>query len=391
MYFIFDSNKLKLMNMNRKFFSFVVAFVTMFGCLGSVQAQEYTVTLNQSSNKAFTGENGGVTFSITNLGNWENAAWFGIGDRHYAGYEVASETNSVISWQVPSNLRIKLSKVEVKATAASGSTRKRNIDLYTSKSTDANCISVTCAGEFNEAKTLTLSDYNKYFDGIGNDGTITIQHSTQKMYIYSVEIKYELEDCANLKIKAGCYGTFVAPFDVALPEGVVAYSVASSTADKATLSPFTLNAGNVLPAGNPVIVKHESGTAVDETYYGPFTTTESVINNGLLGFYKTGLDVTDGCYVLQDQGSGQKFYVVNNEKSEMKSAKNRCCLPADGTGAKVLSLSFAEGEETAVGAVSANATVVGYYSVNGAKFSAPKAGINLVKMSNGTVKKVFVK
>ncbi len=40
---------------------------------------------------------------------------------------------------------------------------------------------------------------------------------------------------------------------------------------------------------------------------------------------------------------------------------------------------------------SAKATVAGYYSLSGAKISAPQKGINIVKMSDGSVKKMLVK
>jgi hypothetical protein len=35
--------------------------------------------------------------------------------------------------------------------------------------------------------------------------------------------------------------------------------------------------------------------------------------------------------------------------------------------------------------------VVGFYSMSGAKLSAPQKGINIVKYSNGVVKKVMMK
>lgn len=194
-----------------------------------------------------------------------------------------------------------------------------------------------------------------------------------------------------LNIKDNCYGTFVSQFDVTLPDGVVAFGVKSSTADKVTLEQIPLT-DNVLSAGNPVIVKHEDGTGVRKAYYG-VKGIGTVTKNGLLGFYETGTTIADGCYVLQSQSDGvQKFYVVasGNDGALTTSTKNRCCLPAGSIqGAKVLNLVFEE--ETAVCNIESEATIVGYYSINGSKLVAPQAGVNIVKMSNGSVKKVFVK
>lgn len=194
-----------------------------------------------------------------------------------------------------------------------------------------------------------------------------------------------------LNIKDNCYGTFVSQFDVTLPDGVVAFGVKSSTADKVTLEQIPLT-DNVLSAGNPVIVKHEDGTGVRKAYYG-VKGKGTVTKNGLLGFYETGTTIADGCYVLQSQSDDvQKFYVVasGNDGALTKSTKNRCCLPAGSiSGAKVLNLVFEE--ETAVCNIESEATIVGYYSINGSKLAAPQAGVNIVKMSNGSVKKVFVK
>lgn len=192
-----------------------------------------------------------------------------------------------------------------------------------------------------------------------------------------------------LNIKDKCYGTFVSQFDVTLPDGVVAFGVYGKSDKEVTLSEISLS-DQALASGNAVIVRMNDKSAMRKVYFGPKPETDQVESNGLLGFYEDGVEITQGSYILQDQGKGQMFYVVGDKP--FKSSKNRCCLPASTTGgAKVLSISFAEGEETTVGAVSANATVVGYYSVNGAKLSAPKVGVNLVKMSDGTVKKVLVK
>ena len=38
-----------------------------------------------------------------------------------------------------------------------------------------------------------------------------------------------------------------------------------------------------------------------------------------------------------------------------------------------------------------NATVVGYYTIDGMRLNAPQKGLNIVKMSNGTSRKVMMR
>lgn len=196
-----------------------------------------------------------------------------------------------------------------------------------------------------------------------------------------------------LNIKQNSYGTFVSQFDVTLPEGVIAYGVSKVTSENTTLSEIALEEQK-LTSGNAVILKMNDSSAKRKVYFGPKPTEDTVESNGLIGFYKDGVVIEDGCYVLQNQGSGQKFYIINSSKQDglTLSTANRTCLPKGSMGvkgAKVLNLKFEE--ETSIESVSTNSDIEGYYSVNGVKLSTPKAGINIVKMSDGSVKKVLVK
>lgn len=200
---------------------------------------------------------------------------------------------------------------------------------------------------------------------------------------------------ANLKCRPEVYGTFIAPFDVIMPEGITAYSATVKDDQSSVLLTKVAEPGEKLSAKTPVILKNKGTELVDRTYRDVSVLTEEKnIESGsvLTGFYVAGY-VPTGAYVLQDQGDGegQKFYKVSGEDPIM-GVKNRCYLNAlnsDGS-AKVLRIEFAD-EETAIENLTNGATIVEYYSVNGTKLSAPQKGINLVKMSDSTVKKIFVK
>lgn len=175
--------------MNRKLLSLLVTLVAMFGCLGSLKAQEYTVTLNQSSNKAFTGKNGGVTFSITNLGNWENKSYLTSikMNKHDAGYSIQANTNSEISWTVPVGYTINFTSISITANAAESGWTSKSFDVYTSVSTESNKKSLTTY----ENKSINLTE-DIYLNNLENDGKIIIQHGDTKMYINTITIVYDL-------------------------------------------------------------------------------------------------------------------------------------------------------------------------------------------------------
>lgn len=194
---------------------------------------------------------------------------------------------------------------------------------------------------------------------------------------------------ANLTVRAGVYGTFVAPYDVELPEGIIAYQ--AERGESSVKLTQIAEGGETLPARTPVIVKNTTNEKISEDY-SDYCDSENLVTYGVLsGFLKGGTNVPVGAYVLQDQndGRGQMFYMVV-EDEKITGVKNRCYLNAsDVSDAKVLNLSFAE--ETSISETFQEAVPVEYFSVNGIKLSSPQKGINLVKMSNGTVKKIFVK
>lgn len=206
---------------------------------------------------------------------------------------------------------------------------------------------------------------------------------------------------ANMKIAAGKYGTFIAPFAVKLPAGVTAYSGELNGEKTSVALTSAATEGTELAACTPVIVKNDGDADVDMTYREVDVRTDKTTvteqKGVLVGFYKgyaednAALIQGDGkSWVLQTQNDKQAFYMVEPDKT-FKGSKNRCYLvaPADA-GVKVLNFEFAD-EETAIESLANGATIVEYYSVNGSKLSAPQKGINLVKMSDSTVKKIFVK
>lgn len=193
----------------------------------------------------------------------------------------------------------------------------------------------------------------------------------------------------TLSVKTGKYGTFIAPFDVTLPEGVSAYSATINNAKTYVDVTELVSDGDVLAANTPVILYNSTESDITKTYCGPKATEDYKQDGVLIGYYKAGAIVNEGYYALQIKGEDQKFYLIN--QNDYHSTANKCYLIVpDGVNPANLRIRI-EGEETAVEEIATAASAKEYFSVNGAKLSAPQKGINLVKMSDGSIKKVFVK
>ena len=64
-----------------------------------------------------------------------------------------------------------------------------------------------------------------------------------------------------------------------------------------------------------------------------------------------------------------------------------------GTAPTLLAVSMKEQTTTGIVriATESNSTIVGIYTIDGLRLTAPVKGINILKLSNGKVKKVFIK
>ncbi len=197
---------------------------------------------------------------------------------------------------------------------------------------------------------------------------------------------FYLGDAANMKITAGKYGTFIAPFDVTIPSGVSASKIITATGSSLNLTPVN----TTIPANTPVVVTSEA--LVDETFYGRSTADADSYTVGLLtGVYTAStIAASDGentRYVLQTPTSGanegiQAFYKVT---SDFTATANRCYLTVPGGGS--VKAFFFDGDETAVSSVKADelqgATI---YNLAGQRVSKAQKGVYII---NG--KKVAVK
>ena len=171
------------------------------------------------------------------------------------------------------------------------------------------------------------------------------------------------------------YATFVAPFNVTIPAGVKAYTVDGVTGAELNMTEVT----TTIPANTPVVVN--ATTDVNEKFYGVAAAAEA--KEGLLTGVYTDTPAPVGTYVLQNQGEGAKFYLVEAGKQPTVKA-GHAYLTAPSAGVKAFGF---DAIATAIAKIEAEkAEKAGIYNLQGQQLNSLQRGINIV---NG--KKVLVK
>ena len=197
--------------------------------------------------------------------------------------------------------------------------------------------------------------------GMVTNGTLTLSIKTGNNgsnvhWLCWRDVKYTKLDEANMAVNAEAqWGTFCAPFEVAIPDGVTAYTCASATDGKLDLVEVTTGA---ISANTPVILNAESGLA-STTFYGVKVdnATDDLIADGLLrgNVSNSAKDIayTGNEYLLQRKNDKTGFYKMNNENT-YKVGYNRCYLVMDSNqGGNAREVFFFEDDATAISALEA--------------------------------------
>ena len=234
------------------------------------------------------------------------------------------------------------------------------------------------AGVFNIINTITntsvdcQSGGNIYTEG-GNTGFAIAEAS---------------QATAPMTITDAGWATFIAPFAVAVPEGVTAYIVTGVNDENLTITEVS-----AIPANFPVLL---NGNAYSDTKsgWGLASADTYTVNNLLTGVYTT-QTVPGGCYGLQKDSEGKAvFNKVSDENTEgVQVGANRAYLTYDESNARTLYIN--NGDDT-TGINSLDATTAledllsgaDIYDLNGRKVngSLQKGKVYIV---NG--KKLYVK
>ena len=180
------------------------------------------------------------------------------------------------------------------------------------------------------------------------------------------------------------FGTLVVPFEADVTGDVEVWELTSVDGSNRIQG----NKVTTIEANKPVLLKNEgtlnltskSGTAIYEA---------SPANGLLHGTYITGT-VGAGNYVLQKQGDDVAFYKVESG-NEPTITPFRAYLSTSNNAASLLSFSF-NGESTGINQVNGERFMVqDYYDLQGRRIGYYAKGLNIVRMNNGSVRKVFNK
>jgi hypothetical protein len=159
------------------------------------------------------------------------------------------------------------------------------------------------------------------------------------------------------------YSTFIAPFDVEIPEGVTATKITG--VDVTTLTEEVVE--DIIPANIPVVLYSEN--TVSETFSGANTATEDSYKVGLLTGVYSATPAPVGSYVLQNHDGKVAFYQVNETKPTVKA--NRAYLTVDSN---VKAFYFGENTD-AIQSIEAESEQGAIYNLAGQRVSKATKGI----------------
>lgn len=276
----------------------------------------------------------------------------------------------------------------------------REIKIFNEKS-NAIVIPTTTVTAKNNQAHQTAEAYSNYSGKfiVPEDGDYVISFyrantsSQNQIVISDIKIFIVPESSVSMSVKAGKYGTFIAPFDVTLPDDVNAYTVTDMDGSTLVMTPVE---GSTLEANTAVVLENTKGENIAKEFFGKSVATQDTYKTGLLtGYYKPVLvkASTDAVsnYILQTQDEKQAFRKVTADYTTQ--TPNRAYLTVEGSS-NVKAVFFpGQGDATGINAVSTlfGGDVEGIYTVGGAKVNSLQKGVNIIRTADGKAQKVLVK
>lgn len=183
------------------------------------------------------------------------------------------------------------------------------------------------------------------------------------------------------------FATLILPYDATVPTGCEAYTLTGVENDVVTGTKV-----DAISANTPVLLANAGEYDFNAENVAVAVTPTDPKEGILTGVYSA-IQAPTNSYVLQTQKGEQAFYhaTAGNEPTMNPFTAYLTYTASNNANKLIFDLG---GEVTSVENVEAAtsaATVVEIYDLSGRQVSAPVKGINLMKMSDGTVKKVIVK
>ena len=216
--------------------------------------------------------------------------------------------------------------------------------------------------------TFLLYNGNIWFnaDPSGNMKFYNGNNQGSTMWVYE-----PLEVSMNVSAETK-WGTFIAPFDYTIPEGVTASTAAEVSGDYVQLNALE----GTIPANTPVILYSEDG--VTETQSGPNAGKSNTYISGLLTGVYTATTAPAGSYVLQNHNGTVAFYQVQDVTPTVDANHAYLTLPSATSEAKA---AFFLGNNDVTGieaAESAQTEPAAIYNLAGQRVQKATKGIYIV-------------
>lgn len=199
----------------------------------------------------------------------------------------------------------------------------------------------------------------------------------------------------DVKVTTAKYATLCLPWNAQVPENVTVYYATKYDANVGYVH-LEKYEGNVIPGHTGfVIFSDVNETTNYRFFYSPESAAQpdgNILSGTVDGIAHEGLSFDKYDYLLLGNKSrGVGFYVLD-ETSYIPACRAYIQV-AHGEGTKNSYAAFDFNGEAGVEGVNASsvAKVVAVYGISGEKRSTMQHGLNIVKMSDGTVKKVMVK
>ena len=194
-----------------------------------------------------------------------------------------------------------------------------------------------------------------------------ITEDPQNKHVYTIQF---YNASATLAVNSAAqYGTFCAPFDVTIPEGVTAYTIGGI--DKNGI--LTLDQQNTISAHTPVIVYSESAADINAVQFG-VATSSTATSKYLTGVY-TDTTAPVGSYVLQNQRGRVGFYQVQEGIQPMVRANRDYLTVPASANVKAFYMDDATAIQTVEELLSGKAEI---YDLAGRRQQKLQKGINIV-------------
>lgn len=258
---------------------------------------------------------------------------------------------------------------------------------------------------YKDAKALLNDDYLKEEVALKSELEDILLETINTKYSNSVANTAKLNDIIDRinnpksftkKITVGAkYATICLPYNTKVPEGVTVKVVTEYTPGSHYVKTADFaNAGDVMPANNGFLLYAEDITA--DTEYKFVYTSKAASAPGVNLLYgnvekRTDYDNLSDVFVLANKSLGVGFYHL---KSENALVANVAYLRITDNSIDATAKVFIDDSTTGVEAIETEKSIASpaaIYDTLGRQAKAMRRGVNIVRMSDGSVRKVIIK